>query len=230
VAEQTLPQDRLAPSRRTFITRAAAMTAGVTLGATGSLSPASAGVSPELTALIARAAELDEINDLHDDRITHGYGELRARAGEGCEIMKYHASSAAALQSLDRREQACRGTISKLPTVASMKQWEKDLSLQCAEERLAGILAKRAAINEYDRAFADLGMAELIKQDDTASSDLRCAEDAVIAFPVATLADCIAKLRFCIQIGEHSEDALDVAIADMARISGVAVTTPVEGV
>jgi hypothetical protein len=68
-----------APSRRSFITKAAAMSAGVALGATGSLSPASAGVSPALTALIARMAEAreahDEASDRHDDAIV----EIRAR-------------------------------------------------------------------------------------------------------------------------------------------------------
>jgi hypothetical protein len=149
-----------APTRRAFITRTAAVGAGLAIGATAVISPAEA-VSPELTALIAVVGEAreahEEASDRHDDAIV----EIRARC--------------------------------PLP-----KPFDADLARALCEPELEA---------DYQASGAALS----------------AAEDAVLAFPAATLADCREKLQFSIDVGIVDGRPLEVVefiIADLDRIAG----------
>jgi len=219
--------DSTPPTRRAFITGTAAAGAGLALGSVAvmAMQPASA-MSPGLAALIASVDAAKAAHGVVSDQLGAAYAEMRARVGSSRspKILDRYADSADALRSLDKLEASSRKSIGLFPSLPD--EHDRVISLDAANERLKTYAAQRTQILEYERATDELGIDSLRGQETAASDAWTAAEDAVFAFPAATLADCLAKLQYGIGLEVFEDqglDAVNVLIADLERIAGKAV-------
>jgi hypothetical protein len=215
-----------APSRRSFITRAAAMTAGVAIGATAPV-PSLPAPSDALAALIARVEDAKAVERVACDRVEAALVTMWERYPRP-EILRVHREPVEVLERLKTSEDFFQAGLTagrKKPDQPDAASWLASVS--CCEREIAKIRAQRAEIELYLEHVAEtrraLSIADLEEQRQASINEWNAAEDAVLAFPAHTVADCLAKLQFgarSLVFDGQSLDAVNFVIADLVRLGG----------
>ncbi len=228
ISENTTALPTARTSRRTFITRTAAMTAGVAIGATASPAAASA-LSPALAALFERWHILDDASTKAFDLLEHAQHELWRQCPRPSFFRQFESvqGALARITSAEGRIRNVTVDMEGEPFLAHMM--EGIFTYESGHTSIADMRAEveqyQARIDETERA---LGIPELEERQAAAARDLGATAQGIFAFPANCAADCLAKLRLAvdtIDIDEEESSSVKFLIADLERIAGKAVLT-----